>query len=67
MLLEHILFSFLFSMTLSPCARIQEEKYLWNFGVFIIYFWWMNGMFCVTPSVKVSLYMWVYVISITEA
>jgi hypothetical protein len=27
----------------------------------------MDGMFCVTPSVGVSLYMWAYVISIMEA
>jgi hypothetical protein len=34
------------------------------FGVFI--FCWMDGMFCVTPSVGVSMYKWVYVISIME-
>jgi hypothetical protein len=28
---------------------------------------WMDGMFCVTPGVEVSMYMWVYVISIMEA
>jgi hypothetical protein len=28
---------------------------------------WMDGMFCITPGVGVSLYMWVYVISIMEA
>jgi hypothetical protein len=27
----------------------------------------VDGMFCVTPSVVVSMYMWVYVISIMEA
>jgi hypothetical protein len=27
----------------------------------------MNGMFCVTPSVGVSMYMWAYVISIMGA
>jgi hypothetical protein len=27
----------------------------------------MDGMFCVTPGVGVSMYMWVYVISIMEA
>jgi hypothetical protein len=32
-----------------------------------IYFWWVNDMSCVTPSVEVSIYMWVYVISIMEA
>jgi hypothetical protein len=26
----------------------------------------MDGMFCVTPGVGVSMYMWVYVISIME-
>jgi hypothetical protein len=42
MLLEHILylfFSFLFSMALFPFARIQEEKSLWTFGVFIFGGW----------------------------
>jgi hypothetical protein len=28
---------------------------------------WMDGMLCVTPDVGVSMYMWVYVISIMEA
>jgi hypothetical protein len=27
----------------------------------------MDGMFCVTPCVGVSMYVWVYVISIMEA
>jgi hypothetical protein len=27
----------------------------------------MDDMFCVTPDVGVSMYMWVYVISIMEA
>jgi hypothetical protein len=27
----------------------------------------MDGMFCLTPGVGVSMYMWVYVISIMEA
>jgi hypothetical protein len=27
----------------------------------------MDGMFCVIPGVGVSMYMWVYVISIMEA
>jgi hypothetical protein len=41
---------------------LQEEKSLLS-----AYFWWMDGMFCVTPGVAVSMYMWVYVISIMEA
>jgi hypothetical protein len=31
---------------------------------FTLYFLWVDGMFCVTPGVEVSLHMWVYVISI---
>jgi hypothetical protein len=61
MLLEHILFC---QWLLSPFARIQEEKSLWTRS---IYFWWMDDMFCVIPGVGVSMYMWVYVISIMEA
>jgi hypothetical protein len=30
---------YFFSMTLSPFARTQEEKSLWNFGVFIFGRW----------------------------
>jgi hypothetical protein len=58
MLLEHILFS------MTPLL-LQEKRNL--FGLWSIYFWWMDGMFCVTPGVGVSMYMWVYVISIMEA
>jgi hypothetical protein len=63
MFLEHIL-SLFFQWPLSPFARLQEENL---FGTWSIYFWWMDGMFYVTPGVGVSLYMWVYVISIMEA
>jgi hypothetical protein len=48
----------------SPFARVQEEK---SVGLRSIYFWWMDGMFRVTPYVGVRMYMWVYVISIMEA
>jgi hypothetical protein len=27
---------------------------------------WMDGMFCVTPGVRVIMYIWVYVILIME-
>jgi hypothetical protein len=56
------------SMTpLSFCnfARIQEEKSLWTLEYLFV--WWMDGMFCITLGVGVSMYMWVYVISIMEA
>jgi hypothetical protein len=68
---EHIYFFYaswayttFFLWPLSPFARLQEEKslQLWS-----IYFWWMDGMFCVTPGVGVSMYMWMYVASIMEA
>jgi hypothetical protein len=52
----------LFLLTpLSFCKYTRKEisLELWS-----IYFWWVDGMFCVTPSVEVSLYMWVYVILI---
>jgi hypothetical protein len=61
MLLEHILF---FWWPLSPFARSQKRNL---FVLWSIYFWWMDDMFCVTPGVGVSMYMWVYVISIMEA
>jgi hypothetical protein len=51
LLFEHILFS----MTpLSFCKNTRKEisLELWS-----IYFWWMDGMFCVTLGVGVSLYM----------
>jgi hypothetical protein len=49
---------------LSFCKNTRREisLELWS-----INFWWVDGMFCVTPSVGVSLYMRVYVISIMEA
>ena len=55
---------FLLMTPLSFCKITRREisLELWS-----IYFWWMDGMFCVTPGVEVSLYMWVYVISIMEA
>jgi hypothetical protein len=58
------IYFFSFWWLLSPFARLQEEKSL---GLWSIYFWWMDDMFCVTPSVGVSMYMWVYAISIMEA
>jgi hypothetical protein len=63
MLLEHIL-SFLFN---DPSLLLQEYKKRNLFELWSIYFLWMDGMFCVTPGVGVSMYMWVYVISIMEA
>jgi hypothetical protein len=55
----------LFSMTpLSFCKIMKREVSL---ELWSIYFWWMYCMFCVTPGVVVSLYMWVYVILIMEA
>jgi hypothetical protein len=60
MLFEHILFSMTpFSFCKHTTREISLE--LWS-----IYFWWVDGMFCVTPGVEVSLYLWVYVISIWE-
>jgi hypothetical protein len=54
--------SLFFSMTsLSFCNKRNL------FGTWSSYFWWMDGMFCVTPGVGVSMYMWMYVISIMEA
>jgi hypothetical protein len=56
---------FFFSMTpLSFCKNRRREisLELWS-----IYFWWEDGMFCVTPGVEVSLHMWVYVILIMGA
>jgi hypothetical protein len=49
---------------LSFCKNTRSEisLELWS-----IYFWWVDGTFCVTPGVEVSLYMWVYVISIMGA
>jgi hypothetical protein len=61
MLFEHILF---FN---DPSLLLQEYKKINLFELWSIYFWWMDGMFCVTPDVGVSMYMWVCVISIMEA
>jgi hypothetical protein len=57
---EH--FFLFFSMT--PFSFCKKRNL---FGTWSTYFWWMDGMFCVTPCVGVSMYMWVYVISIMEA
>jgi hypothetical protein len=46
---------------------LQEYKKRNLFVTWSIYFWWMDGMFCVTPGVGVNMYMSVYVISIIEA
>jgi hypothetical protein len=64
MLLKHKFFSLFFD---DPSLLLQEYKKRNLFELWSIYFWWMDGMFCVTPSVGVSMYMWVYVISIMEA
>jgi hypothetical protein len=56
---EHSLF---FSMT--PFSFCKKRNL---FGTWSTYFRWMDGMFCVTPGVGVSMYMWVYMISIMEA
>jgi hypothetical protein len=61
MLLEHILFFY------DPSLRLQDYKKRNLFEHWSIYFVWMDVMFCVTPGVGVSMYMWVYVISIMEA
>jgi hypothetical protein len=61
MIFENILFS---QWPLSLFARLQGGKSLWLWS---IYFWWMDGMFCITPGVGVSIYMRVYVILIMEA
>jgi hypothetical protein len=52
---------------MTPLSFLQDHKMRNLFELWSIYFWWMDGMFCVTPSVGVSMYMWVYVISIMEA
>jgi hypothetical protein len=50
-----------------PSLLLQDYK-KWNlFELWSICFWWMDGMFCVTPGVWVSIYMWVYVISVMGA
>jgi hypothetical protein len=50
-----------------PSLLLQEYKKRNLFGLWSTYFWWVDGMFCITPRVEVSLYMWVYVISIMGA
>jgi hypothetical protein len=50
-----------------PSILLQECKKRNLFELWSIYFWWMDGIFCVTPNVGVSIYMWVYMISIMEA
>jgi hypothetical protein len=52
---------------MTPLSFLQDHKMRNLFELWSIYFWWTDGMFCVTPSVGVSMYMWVYVISIMEA
>jgi hypothetical protein len=49
MLLEHILF---FN---DPILLLQEYKKRNLFELWSIYFWWMDGMFSVTPGVGVSM------------
>jgi hypothetical protein len=51
-----------FSMT--PFSFCKKRNL---FGTWSTYFWWMDGMFCVTPGTGVSMYMWVYVITIMES
>jgi hypothetical protein len=63
MLLKHILF--FFSMTPLSFCKITRRETSWTLQ--FLFFWWMDGMICVTPGVEVSMYMWVYVISIMEA
>jgi hypothetical protein len=50
-----------------PSLLLQDYKKRNLFELWSIYFWWMDGMFCVTLGVGVSMYMWVYMISIMEA
>jgi uncharacterized membrane protein YozB (DUF420 family) len=49
-----------------PLSFLQDYRKRKLFEHWSIYFWSMDGMFCVTPGVGVSMYMWVYVISIME-
>jgi hypothetical protein len=46
---------------------LQEYKKRNPFWLWSVYLWWIDGMFCVTPGVGVSMYMGVYVISIMGA
>jgi hypothetical protein len=50
-----------------PSLLLQDYKKRNLFELWSIYFWCMDGMFCVTLGVGVSVYMWVYVILIMEA
>jgi hypothetical protein len=61
MLFEHILFS-MTPLSFFKNTRIEISLELWS-----IYFWWVDGMFWVTPGVEVSLYMWAYMILIMGA
>jgi hypothetical protein len=49
-----------------PSLLLQDHKKRNLFGLWTIFL--VDGsMFCVTPGVGVSMYMWMYVISIMEA
>jgi hypothetical protein len=65
-LFEHILFFFFF-FSMTPLAFCKNTRREISLELWRIYFWWVDGMFCVTPDVQVSMCMWVYVISIMEA
>jgi hypothetical protein len=52
---------------MTPLSFLQEYKKRNLFGLWSIYIWWMDDMFCVTHGVGVSMYMLVYVISIMGA
>jgi hypothetical protein len=62
MLLEHIPF-----FCNDPSLLLQEYKKRNLFELWSIYYWWMDDIFYETPGVGVSMYMWVYMISIMEA
>jgi hypothetical protein len=59
--------SWAYTLFYDPSLLLQDYKKRNLFELWSIYFWWVDGMFCVTPGVGVSMYMWVYVISIMEA
>jgi hypothetical protein len=40
-----------------PSLLLQEYKKRNLFELWSIYFWWMDGMFCITPGVGVSMYI----------
>jgi hypothetical protein len=50
-----------------PSLLLQDYKKRNLFELWSIYFWWMDGMFFITPDVGVSMNIWVYVILIMEA